>query len=111
MAPPGGTEGSQATLSAIYNAPTASRNLSLPISTPLPSIDSTSVKAKTAYLAELRSKTKELQENINVFLTQKMEEDKSSAKAESGQGNLAGKTTDEVEEDHYGEEDAEDDGS
>lgn len=65
-----------------------------------------STAEKTAYLSELRASTKKLQENINTFLTQKMEEDKTREAREKG---AKAKTRDEIEEDQYGEEAVEDD--
>lgn len=63
-------------------------------------------KVKTAYLSELRPLVKEMQREINVFLTAKMEEDKNST-SDGVQTN--GKGKDEVEEEKYGEEDVEED--
>lgn len=61
------------------------------------------VHETTAYLSELRSGTKTMQENVNKFLTEKMEEDKTqgpSTKSTKIEGQ------DEVEEENYGEEPA-----
>lgn len=63
-------------------------------------------KAKTNYLSELRTSVKQMQSEINVFLTAKMEQDK-KALATNGQTN--GKGKDEIEEEKYGEEDVEED--
>lgn len=58
------------------------------------------VRAKTKYLAELRAKVTQLQSEVNTFLTQKMEEDKTAADA---QGTKVSEL--EVkEEENYGEE-------
>ena len=100
-----------ATLSARYknSSTTASvtQHFALPISAPIPAIGSGSVKAKTAYLCELRASTKQLQEEINVLLTKKMEEDKLRVMTNGGSGpekEAGAKTTDEFEEENYGEE-------
>lgn len=62
------------------------------------------VAEKTAHLSEVRSNVKKLQESINAFLTEKMAEDKAR---ETDKGSK--KTQDEIEEEKYGEEPAEDD--
>jgi len=55
-----------------------------------------STEQRTSYLSELRTGISQVQGDINVFLTQKMEEDK----AEAGRSAL----NDEKEEENYGEE-------
>ena len=78
-----------------------------PISTPIPAVGSTSTGNKTIYLSELRTSVKTLQDEVNVFLTQKMEEDKlrTTMNRDGLQEKKAGeKTVDEVEEENYGEE-------
>lgn len=63
-----------------------------------------------AYLSELRTSAKQLQEDVNVFLTKKMEEDKATAGREGVVGSAPGdkkgveKSRDEIEEENYGEE-------
>lgn len=106
----------RATLSAVYtNSSTATpktNNFLHPISAALPPTDSTSVSDKSAYLSELRASTKELQDEINAFLTQKMEEDKLNAGSTGGLGHGkkdGTKPVDEVEEENYGEEGVGDD--
>jgi hypothetical protein len=69
----------------------------------LPSSSATNVTEKTAYLSTLRSKSAELQSEINAFLTQKMEEDN---KAAEGSASKRSKK-EEREEEMYGEEDPE----
>ena len=81
-------------LQAIYTNPTSSETFAHT----LPSAQTTSTKAKTAYLSALRSSVVRLQEDINGFLTSKMEEDKTLA-ASAGI-----KADDKAEEDNYGEE-------
>lgn len=85
-------------LVANYKSPTTSQTISLE----LPAIprDGGSVQDKTAYLSALRAKAFEMQSEVNIFLTQKMEEDKA---AEAGGKSVA----DQKEEENYGEEDPE----
>jgi Gon7 family len=79
-------------LRAKYNSPCNTETLTRRISAPLPSRDGPAlIKDKVAYLAELRVSTKQLQEDINVFLTQKMDDDKASA-AVPGQNVVGGGT-------------------
>jgi hypothetical protein len=103
-------------LSATYTnsstSPVTTHQFSYPISAPIPPITSISVKDKTAYLSDLRTSTKQLQDELNIFLTQKMEEDKLHAvtNGHDSQEKKAGtKNADEVEEENYGEEKVEDD--
>lgn len=80
------------TLSATYNSPTTSQTFTHPLP---------STKEKTAYLSALRKSVTQLQEDVNTFLTSKMEEDKA----------LAGEKMDEkAEEENYGEEKVEEEG-
>ena len=81
-------------LQATYKNPTSSETFTHS----LPSAQTTSTKAKTAYLSALRSSVVKLQEDVNGFLTSKMEEDKTLG-ASAGM-----KADDKVEEDNYGEE-------
>ena len=104
------------TLSATYTnsstSPPTIHPFSYPISAPIPPSGSTSIKDKTAYLCDLRKSAKRLQDEVNIFLTQKMEEDKLQAmkNGPDGQEKEAGTmTADEVEEENYGEEGVEDD--
>ena len=68
---------------------------------PLPSEPST--KEKTAYLSGLRSSVVTLQEDVNAFLTVKMEEDKTLASPKGL------KVDEKKEEENYGEEVVEED--
>jgi hypothetical protein len=109
------TAASRATLSAIYtdiSTSTPSRHqFSHPISAPIPDKESTSISDKKNYLSELRDSVKMLQDQINVFLTEKMEEDKVHAgtNRDGVPVKKAGeKTADELEEENYGEESVED---
>jgi hypothetical protein len=104
------------TLSASYanssTSPPTTHQFSYPISAHIPLTGPISVKDRTAYLCDLRKSAKGLQDEVNTFLTQKMEEDKLHAtkNGPEGLGKEAGtKTADEVEEGNYGEEGVEDD--
>ena len=98
-------------LEAVYTCPTATKTFRHPVTSAVVDVDTdTYVKSKTEYLADLRSSTKLLQEQINTFLTQKMEEDKNLGGIKAASSAQHIKTGDEVEEENYGEENA-DDGS
>ncbi len=87
-------------LKAEYKAPTSSQSFSHP----LPSCATTSTSEKSAYLSALRASVVRLQDEVNVFLTARMEEDKALA-------SLAGvKGDDRKEEENYGEEVGDEDG-
>ena len=87
-------------LRAEYTAPNTSKNFEQT----LPSSNLTTTEGKTEYLAALRGSVGKLQDEINTFLTAKMEEDKSLAA-------LAGaKMDDRKEEENYGEEGEEGEG-
>lgn len=90
-------------LHAAYVAPDQSRTFEHSISSPLPSADA--VSQKVTYLAELRKLVPTLQNDINVFLTERMEEDKKAAEAQGR------KVSDKEakEEENYGEEVVEED--
>lgn len=62
-------------LKAEYAGPTESKTFTLP----LPSPCTSTTKEKTLYLSALRSSVVRLQDEINAFLTSKMEEDKALA--------------------------------
>ncbi|KAI9820730.1 MAG: hypothetical protein M1827_005100 [Pycnora praestabilis] len=87
------------TLKAEY----ASQSSSKTFSHDLPkSPDPKNTEEKTAYLSTLRTSVIKLQDEVNSFLTQKMEEDKSAAAASKG------KVDEQREEENYGEEIVED---
>ena len=88
---------SQEALAAQYSSPTGQKEFKHELTSRCP--PNATVAEKTAYLSELRSSTKKLQESINTFLTEKMEEDKAQS---AGKGTR--KAQDEVEEENYGEE-------
>ena len=85
-------------LKADYASPTTTETFTHP----LPSASNTSTKEKTKYLSALRTSIVQLQEEVNGFLTTKMEEDKALA---AGAGM---KADDQAEEENYGEEKVED---
>lgn len=67
-------------LKASYTSPSTSQTFTHPLTAPLPNPNSTTaataVRDKVTYLTELRTSTQRLQDDINDFLTRKMEEDK-----------------------------------
>lgn len=91
-------DGSGTSLRADYATPTTTKTFSYP----LPPASNTSTKEKTYYLSELRKSVVKLQEEVNGFLTTKMEEDKALA-ASAGM-----RADDQAEEENYGEEKVED---
>ena len=94
-------------VTARYESPTGTKDFNLPLVSSRPF--KPTVEEKTAYLSELRANTKQLQENINTFLTEKMAEDKAhESQAVSTASKSKGKMKDEIEEEKYGEEVAED---
>ena len=94
------SESSATFLQADYSSPTITKTFHHP----LPPATTTSTKEKTQYLSALRKSAVQLQEEINAFLTTKMEEDKALA-ASAGM-----KIDDRAEEENYGEEKVEDEG-
>ncbi|KAI9760015.1 MAG: hypothetical protein M4579_001954 [Chaenotheca gracillima] len=100
MAPPQPAKGSN--LVADYKSPSASETFTKPISpstsTPL------NTSGKTAHLASIRAAIPKLQDDINAFLTQKMEEDKGPQAARDANGTNKTAIDDAKEEENYGEE-------
>lgn len=91
---------SNTALEADYAGPTTTKTFTHP----LPAASNTSIQDKTNYLSALRKSVVKLQDEVNGFLTTKMEEDKALAEG-------AGvKVDDKAEEENYGEEKVEDDG-
>ena len=91
-----------ASLTASYTSPTVSKVFSLA----LPAVPtSDSVDEKTAFVAAVRVNTSQMQDDINVFLTQKMEEDKAQEIAAAGGDLKKNAKEEEREEEMYGEED------
>ncbi len=85
----------RATLKAQYASPRTTSTFVHPLDAPQ---TSQSAKEKTSYLSALRTSVTKLQEEVNIFLTQKMEEDKTLL-IDRGE-----KTDDKQDEDNYGEE-------
>lgn len=87
-------------LRATYTSQTTTQTFSSALPPP-PNPSDTTTETKTTYLAGLREKVSAMQDEINVFLTAKMEEDKA--------GDVAAKSKkdEEREEQMYGEEGAE----
>lgn len=81
--------------SAVYASPNSSQSFQHPVA-PSPAPDN--VHAKTAYLAQLGQSTRKLQDDINAFLTERMDEDKKSAEVSEREAR---------EEENYGEENVE----
>ena len=86
------------TLKADYASPSTTKSFTHP----LPAASNASTEEKTMYLSALRKSVVRLQEEVNGFLTTKMEEDKALA-ASAGV-----KIDDKAEEENYGEEKVED---
>jgi len=100
-------------VTAIYTnsstLPHSSRNFACPLSVQLPSTGEKSTEGKTAYLSNLHSSAKKLQEEINAFLTRKMEDDKlynTGGDTPASKGRTWGKSREDVAEENYGEEEA-----
>ncbi|KAB8266747.1 Gon7 family-domain-containing protein [Aspergillus minisclerotigenes] len=103
-----GTSSTQSNpLCAVYSAPQSTQTFEHSISSPLPSTDLSpeNVQTKVAYLSELRKLVPNLQNDINVFLTERMEEDKKLAEAQGRQLS----EQERKEEENYGEEVVEED--
>ncbi|KAL8913017.1 MAG: hypothetical protein Q9171_002085 [Xanthocarpia ochracea] len=84
------------TLAATYTSPNTSRKFTHPLPSPIAS----SVAQKTQFLSTLRDSMTQLQDDVNGFLTAKMEEDKALA-VKAG---VDDKVDEKKEEDFYGEE-------
>lgn len=82
------------TLKAEYAAPASSKQFSYA----LPSCKTSSTKEKSAYLSALGTSVTQLQDEVNAFLTEKMEEDKTLAALVGANGD------DRKDEENYGEE-------
>lgn len=89
--------GASSVLAAHYNSSSGAQTFEQPLPTPA----ATDPKDKTAYLNFLRASTRRLQEQINTFLTAKMEEDKQQSTTKN--------TREQEEEANYGEEKVEED--
>ncbi|KAL4742639.1 EKC/KEOPS complex, subunit Gon7 [Aspergillus similis] len=92
-------------LQARYTSPQLNRTFEHAINSPAPSPSDENVKVKVAYLSELRKLVPALQNDINLFLTERMEVDKKIAEAQGRQ--LSEEEA--KEEENYGEEVVDDD--
>ena len=92
-------------LKATYDSPSGHKDFANAISAPQSKNDGTAnIQAKTKYLSELRASSKNLQEDINKFLTTKMEEDKKTTEQDIKNAAAKQRPKDELEEENYGEE-------
>ena len=94
MSPPPDSKSASSILKAEYSAPNSTKTFEYP----LPASSVTTTKEKTQYLSTLRASVVKLQDEVNSFLTSKMDEDKASA-ASTGK-----KLDDKAEEENYGED-------
>ena len=94
--PPSSTSTLTSTLQAGYTSPNTSQTFTH--SLPSVSASNQSTKQKTQYLSSLRRSVVQLQDEVNGFLTTKMEEDKALATGTEG------KADEKREEDLYGED-------
>lgn len=97
MATPSNQASTPSSLQASYTSPSATQAFTHT----LPSAIATSTEEKTHYLSSLRQSVVKLQDEINEFLTGKMEEDKEMA---ARAGGTTAAIDDKAEEDAYGEE-------
>ncbi|KAK5063163.1 hypothetical protein LTR84_005239 [Exophiala bonariae] len=107
---PAPSDTQQAGLSASYKSPTDTKQFHYAIDTSGIATSETNnqldKKSQTAYFGLLRASTKNLQDDINDFLTRKMDEDKKYTLDSSA---TKSKTKEELEEENYGEEVVDDD--
>ena len=89
-------------LAASYNSPNSNKQFSQSLSTS-GSSDMSTTTAKSNHLSALRSSVVRLQEEVNVFLTQKMAEDLAATSSGDGKAADASISIDD-EEENYGEE-------
>ncbi|KZF19881.1 Gon7-domain-containing protein [Xylona heveae TC161] len=89
------------TISAEYTSPEGNKTLSIPLTAALPRSPS-STQEKISYLSDLRSSVPKLQDEVNAFLTQQMEED--NKRAATGAAGNKRKIDEAKEEENYGEE-------
>lgn len=102
---PVSTPDDQASLDATFKSPSDTHNFQYTLSSPSKKdSQQPDPKAKAEYLHQLRASSKKLQDDINDFLTRKMEEDK-----QAGLDTNKSKIKEELEEENYGEEDANND--
>ncbi|KAG9769662.1 hypothetical protein KCU88_g6812, partial [Aureobasidium melanogenum] len=102
-------QGSSATLSAVYHSPSDAKTFRINIpSSDFANEHVSDPRAKSTYLAGLRAATKKMQEEVNIFLTEKMEQDKQAAGDAGRTDGSKQKADDELEEENYGEEGVDD---
>lgn len=83
-------------LTAVYTSPTATNTFSSPLSSA--PTEASSSHEKSQYLAHLRDNVSQMQDDINQFLTTKMDEDKAATDAPVTSND------EDMEEQMYGEE-------
>ncbi|THW78714.1 hypothetical protein D6D19_01757 [Aureobasidium pullulans] len=83
-------------LTAVYTSPTATNTFSSPLSSA--PTEASSSHEKSQYLAHLRDNVSQMQDDINQFLTKKMDEDKAATDAPVTSND------EDMEEQMYGEE-------
>ena len=93
----------QRSVKAHYSSPDGTHEFTIPINAAC--ADTPATAERTKYLSELRANTKTLQADVNKFLTEKMAEDK----ARDVKSSSKDKPQDELEEETYGEEQAQED--
>lgn len=98
------SEPNQKSLTAAYKSPSGTKQFHYAIDTPTGD-NQLNANANSNYLSQLRASTKNLQSDINDFLTQKMDEDKKTA----SETTVKSKTKEDLDEENYGEEVVDDD--
>ena len=103
------------TLTATYTNTSSSNTKQFRYPLKTPQRPTSATESKVAFLNSLRQSTKQLQNDVNEFLTAKMEEDKAAAATTTASTNgvtkadHGAKPQDEEEEENYGEEAPEED--
>lgn len=97
-------ERKQTCLTAAYKSPD---NEAFTVTNPIDARPSVSIPDKTTYLQALRKAVTEIQQQINMELTTRMEEDKNRGPATGQTGKLS--ADEDKEEENYGEEIQEED--
>ena len=98
---------SQNNLTATYVSPNSTQTFSLRLPSISHGANGQDVKEKSAYLSALHTNISQMQSDVNAFLTQKMEEEK-TAEASKVEGKKTAR--EQKEEEMYGEEDPEAEG-
>ncbi|KAF2479155.1 hypothetical protein BDY17DRAFT_50729 [Neohortaea acidophila] len=97
---------SKSALTANYNSPDTTHLFTSQLPSESTDTKTQSVQEKTEFLQALRTGISQVQGDVNVFLTKRMEEEKAAAGAPSG---TAASAREQKEEEMYGEEDPEGD--